>query len=83
LERHPANETFVETTTKMSFFSVCRFINWQADAIRRTDPTALVTAGSWRQLSQSGAFGGLNLYSDDCLVKAGGKPQVKRFISFY
>ncbi|XP_076443072.1 mannan endo-1,4-beta-mannosidase-like isoform X2 [Babylonia areolata] len=48
-----------------------RFINWQADAIRRADPQALVTAGSWRQWSQSDAFGGRNLYTDHCLVTAG------------
>ncbi|XP_070180562.1 mannan endo-1,4-beta-mannosidase-like isoform X2 [Littorina saxatilis] len=52
-----------------------RFLNWQTDAIRSVDPQALVTSGSWRQWSQSGALGGRNLYSDHCLLKAGGRPQ--------
>ncbi|PVD25444.1 hypothetical protein C0Q70_13100 [Pomacea canaliculata] len=52
-----------------------RFINWQADAIRRTDPSAMVTAGSWSQKSQSDHWGDRNLYSDHCLVKAGGRAQ--------
>ncbi|KAK7104064.1 mannan endo-1,4-beta-mannosidase-like [Littorina saxatilis] len=52
-----------------------RFVNWQVDAIRRTDPTALVTAGSWSQKSQSDQWGDRNIYSDTCLTKAGGKAQ--------
>ncbi|KAL8576152.1 hypothetical protein ACOMHN_027807 [Nucella lapillus] len=54
-----------------------RFVNWQADAIRRVDPTALVTAGSWRQWSQSqsDALGGRNLYTDHCLLTAGCRAQ--------
>ncbi|XP_025105016.1 mannan endo-1,4-beta-mannosidase-like [Pomacea canaliculata] len=52
-----------------------KFINWQVDAIRRTDPTALVTAGSWSQRSQTDKWNDKNLYSDECLVKAGGKTQ--------
>ncbi|XP_076451220.1 mannan endo-1,4-beta-mannosidase-like [Babylonia areolata] len=52
-----------------------RFINWQVDAIRRSDPTAQVTAGSWSQKSQTDQWGNKNLYSDHCLVKAGGKAQ--------
>nr|KAG5700876.1 hypothetical protein BaRGS_012283 [Batillaria attramentaria] len=51
-----------------------KFINWQADAIRTADPAAMTTAGSWAQGTQSDLFGDHNLYKDDCLVKAGGKP---------
>ncbi|KAK7466634.1 hypothetical protein BaRGS_00037291, partial [Batillaria attramentaria] len=58
-----------------------RFINWQVDAIRRVDPSALVTAGSWRQLSQTDQLGGRNLYKDQCLVKAGGR--VRGTLTFY
>ncbi|KAK7104066.1 mannan endo-1,4-beta-mannosidase-like isoform X2 [Littorina saxatilis] len=52
---------------------ILRFINWQADAIRRVDPNALVTAGSSSQVSQSDQWGDRNYYSDHCLIKAGGK----------
>merc|ERR1719277_2963587 len=58
-----------------------RFINWQVDAIRKADPSALVTAGSWSQKSASGQFGDKNLYSDTCLVKAGGK--ARGTLTFY
>ncbi|KAK7466636.1 hypothetical protein BaRGS_00037293 [Batillaria attramentaria] len=58
-----------------------RFVNWQADAILRTDPHALVTAGSWSQKSQSDQWGDKNLYSDHCLTLAGGKANGK--LNFY
>ncbi|XP_050396881.1 mannan endo-1,4-beta-mannosidase [Patella vulgata] len=51
-----------------------RFVNWQTDAIRRTDPDALVTVGSWTARTSSDKLGLHNLWSDDCLRKAGGKP---------
>lgn len=56
-----------------SAHDLLRFINWQVDAIRRTDPDALVTAGSWSERSQTDQLGQKNLYSDDCLSAAGGK----------
>lgn len=48
-----------------------RFINWQAAAIRKTDPQALVTAGSWNPKSNTNMNGMKNLYSDHCLIRAG------------
>ena len=54
----------------------CRFINWQAEAICRADRQALVTAGSWSQNSQTDQLGKKNLYTDHCLVTAGGKANV-------
>ncbi|KAL3874774.1 hypothetical protein ACJMK2_037744 [Sinanodonta woodiana] len=50
-----------------------RFINWQVDAIRRTDPQAQVTAGSWSPISVTDNFGHRNIYKDQCLINAGGK----------
>ncbi|ESO92793.1 hypothetical protein LOTGIDRAFT_216450 [Lottia gigantea] len=50
-----------------------RFINWQTDAIRRTDPEALVTAGSWNARDNTDKMNTHNLYSDKCLIKAGGR----------
>ena len=60
------------------FFSsyLCRFINWQVDAIRRIDPSALVTAGSSGQTTQSDKWNDRNYYSDNCLITAGGKSGV-------
>lgn len=53
------------------FYRVYRFINWQAAAIRKTDPQALVTAGSWNPKSNTNMNGMKNLYSDHCLIRAG------------
>ncbi|KAK6195091.1 hypothetical protein SNE40_000589 [Patella caerulea] len=52
-----------------------RFVNWQADAIRRADPHALVTAGSWNARDNTDKLNTHNLYSDHCLRKAGGKQE--------
>ncbi|KAK7466626.1 hypothetical protein BaRGS_00037283, partial [Batillaria attramentaria] len=58
-----------------------RWISWQVDGIRRADPNALVTAGSWSQRSQSDNWSDKNLYRDECLTKAGGK--AKGTLTFY
>ncbi|KAK7466625.1 hypothetical protein BaRGS_00037282 [Batillaria attramentaria] len=58
-----------------------RFINWQADAIYRADPQALVTAGSASQGTQTDMFGKKNIYKDECLIKAGGKQ--RGVLNFY
>lgn len=51
------------------------FINRQADAIKRTDHTALVTVGSWREVASTDAFQDtFNYYSQHCLEVAGGYP---------
>ncbi|PVD25441.1 hypothetical protein C0Q70_13097 [Pomacea canaliculata] len=49
------------------------FINWQADAIKQVDSSALVTAGSWTARSNTDNWGNRNFYSDNCLTKAGGR----------
>ncbi|XP_060082715.1 mannan endo-1,4-beta-mannosidase-like [Ylistrum balloti] len=54
-----------------------RFVNWQANAIRQHDQYALVTVGSWNPKSNTGSFNMRNLYSDHCLVTAGGKSNGK------
>ena len=64
------------TVAILRYVQMCRFINWQVEAIRRTDPDALVTAGSSGQGTQSDQWGDKNLYSDHCLVTAGGKSGV-------
>ncbi|XP_060595800.1 mannan endo-1,4-beta-mannosidase-like [Ruditapes philippinarum] len=58
-----------------------KFVNWQADAIRSTDPGALVTLGVWNPKSNTDKFGFRNLYSDHCLTSAGGKAHGT--LSFY
>ncbi|KAK3093082.1 hypothetical protein FSP39_010853, partial [Pinctada imbricata] len=50
------------------------FVNWQADAIKRSDPAALVTVGTWSGRPVLEKFGWKNIYKDICLVKAGNKP---------
>ena len=61
---------------RCEFFVIYRFINYQVDAIRRTDPNAQVTAGAWSPYSVTDQFGARNLYKDECLRKAGGKQMV-------
>lgn len=65
------------------FERVLRFVNLQAGAIRRADPKALVSTGSWSPYAQSEADFlaedsaykyGFNHYKDECLVGAGGDP---------
>lgn len=59
-----------------------RFINRQAGAIKRADPKALVTVGSYSEIPQTTAFTGMyNYYQDHCLQAAGGDAQGK--IDFY
>jgi len=60
---------------------ILRFLNWQADAIYKADPHALVTAGSCCQLTNTDNFGKFNYYKDDCLVKGGGK--ANGMLNFY
>lgn len=54
----------------------CRFVNWQADAIHRADPGALVSVGVWNPIANTDAFGFHDLYKDSCLTAAGGKSGV-------
>ncbi|KAK3092659.1 hypothetical protein FSP39_005543 [Pinctada imbricata] len=51
-----------------------RFVNWQADAIKRTDPDALVTLGVWSGRPNMDKFGWRNIYKDSCLKHVGGRP---------
>lgn len=53
-----------------------RFINWQAAAIKSIDSGALVSVGVWNPKSNTDQFGMVNHYTDECLVKAGGKANV-------
>jgi hypothetical protein len=48
-------------------------VNLQASAIKSADPYTLVTVGSWSERPQTSSFGYYNYYSDNCLIKAGGK----------
>ncbi|CAC5396182.1 Mannan endo-1,4-beta-mannosidase [Mytilus coruscus] len=57
------------------------FVNWQAAAIKKVDPGAMVTVGSWNTKTDTDTMGFHNLYSDYCLVKAGGK-QSQSFSNF-
>ena len=57
------------------------FVNLQASAIKTADPLTLVTVGSWSERTQTNNFGYYNYYSDNCLLKAGGKTNGK--LDFY
>ncbi|KAF4522256.1 hypothetical protein B566_EDAN011952 [Ephemera danica] len=57
------------------------FINWQADAIRSTDPNTLITLGSWSEQPQSSTLGKYNYYTDACLTGVGGRSG--GYIDFY
>ncbi|XP_032778625.2 mannan endo-1,4-beta-mannosidase [Daphnia magna] len=58
------------------------FINWQAAAIKQTDPGALVTVGTWSERSMNGlSSNSRNYYTDACLIAAGGRALGK--LDFY
>jgi len=65
--------------------------NWVADTIHREDPKALVSTGSWSSLASTFVKGddpvhksGFNHYSDECLMKAGGREQgMMDFVQFH
>lgn len=70
------------TNTFIPMERMLRFINKQAAAIKRNDPKALVTIGSWSEHPQSDAFEDtFDFYKDGCLIGAGGEPQ--GIIDFY
>ena len=50
-----------------------RFANKLASAIKKADPKALVTIGSWSERASTNNFGYFNFWSDECLQKAGGE----------
>ncbi|CAG5119408.1 unnamed protein product [Candidula unifasciata] len=62
---------------KYNYEDVLRFVNWQAAAIKSADPESLVSVGVWNPRSNTDQFGQVNHYSDECLVKAGGKANGK------
>jgi hypothetical protein len=63
------------TGVGIPMFRFLRFINRQAGAIRRTDTKALVSTGSWSEISRTDAFSNThNYYKDTCLIQAGGDP---------
>ena len=57
-------------------YNYFRFVNWQADAIHIADPDALVTVGVWNPVVNIYAFGFHDLFSDLCLLTAGGRRKV-------
>ncbi|KAI8491719.1 hypothetical protein Bbelb_305240 [Branchiostoma belcheri] len=71
--------TPVPTWTDVPRQRVLRFINRQAAAIKEKDPNHLVTVGSWSEYGQ----GVRNLYSDQCLRKAGGFAFPAGVLDFY
>jgi len=60
------------TPVKVNMSSIQRFINRTAGAIKRTDPNALVTNGSWNIRASSDIGSWTNYYRDDRLINAGG-----------
>ncbi|KAI8502784.1 hypothetical protein Bbelb_194860 [Branchiostoma belcheri] len=69
----------IPTWTDVPRQRVLRFINRQAAAIKEKDPNHLVTVGSWSEHGQ----GVRNLYSDQCLRKAGGFAFPAGVLDFY
>ncbi|KAK3785917.1 hypothetical protein RRG08_033025 [Elysia crispata] len=66
---------------RYNYYQILRFINWQADAIKKEDPEVLVTIGVWNPKSCTNNFGLANHYSDACLYKAGKRQMGK--LDFY
>ncbi|CAG2111639.1 unnamed protein product [Medioppia subpectinata] len=53
---------------------ILRFFNWISSTIHTTDPSALVSVGTWNPKTSTGQCDHcFNLYQDQCLVAAGGK----------
>ena len=69
---------FVKILQQFCYF---RFVNLQADAIKSTDPSALVSVGVWNPMCNTDAFGLNDLYKDSCLTSAGGKSGVSSYDS--
>lgn len=62
--------------------TMLRFVNRLTGAIKRADPKALVTVGSYSEIPQTTSFPGMfNYYQDHCLQAAGGDEQ--GIIDFY
>nr|3VUP_A Chain A, Beta-1,4-mannanase [Aplysia kurodai]3VUP_B Chain B, Beta-1,4-mannanase [Aplysia kurodai] len=90
-DKHNAEKCYDTTALKNSgagwagnkylYQDILRFLNWQADAIKTTDPGALVTMGVWNPKSNTDHFNMNNHYSDHCLRLAGGKQ--KGVFDFY
>jgi len=71
-----------EPTSKLiPIKNMLRFINLLSSAIHSTDSKALVTVGSWSELTQTDSYGQFNHYKDQCLTSAGG--QSNGIIDFY
>ncbi|XP_041356843.1 mannan endo-1,4-beta-mannosidase-like [Gigantopelta aegis] len=67
--------------TLYSYQEILRFLNWQAAAIKDVDPHAMVSVGAWNARSDTDQFGNHNHFTDECLIKAGGRRQGT--MSFY
>ncbi|XP_078571602.1 mannan endo-1,4-beta-mannosidase-like [Branchiostoma floridae x Branchiostoma japonicum] len=63
----------------LPMYRMLRFINRQAAALKEADPNHLVTVGSWSEKGQ----GIRNLYTDDCLRKAGDYSYSTGVLDFY
>ncbi|KAI8798260.1 mannan endo-1 4-beta-mannosidase [Biomphalaria glabrata] len=69
---------------KYNYEEFLRFLNWQAAAIKKVDPTYLVSVGVSNPRFNTDKYGNVDHYSDSCLVKAGGKPEgVMDFYQFH
>nr|B4XC07.1 RecName: Full=Mannan endo-1,4-beta-mannosidase; AltName: Full=Beta-mannanase; AltName: Full=CaMan; AltName: Full=Endo-beta-1,4-D-mannanase; Flags: Precursor [Cryptopygus antarcticus]ABV68808.1 beta-1,4-mannanase precursor [Cryptopygus antarcticus] len=66
---------------KFPMKQILKTINWISSAIHNADSKALVTVGSWSELTQTDSFGYRNHYKDSCLTGAGGKSN--GIINFY
>ena len=52
------------TGVYIEVYQMMRFINRQIGAIKREDPKALATIGSWSERSQTNNFGFRDFYTD-------------------
>jgi len=68
-------------TRHVPMAAIQRFINRCAGAIRRADPQAQVTNGSWSFIAQTNVDGNHNYYTDQRLREAGGDQD--GFLDFY
>ena len=80
-EPEGVTEEFGWTATRTTMPYIQQFVNLLTGAIRRTDPDALITNGSWSFQASTDVGGYYNYYTDERLIEAGGDPD--GWLDFY
>ena len=80
-EPEGVTEEYGWTATRTTMPYIQQFVNMLAGAIRRTDPDALITNGSWSFIASTDIDDYFNYYTDERLIEAGGDPD--GWLDFY